>query len=969
MPFFNSSTPKLEFASLTLLYELDSSLVGGNGKTEANKHTHQSNQNYAATAAGNDDENDVDPNNNGGQQHSGGAIHDTFHEITSVTSPLATASPQIVRDALNELHDHLSGTKRDYMHIAHKKGRGKDASIVVETKDQKDSNNYQNNCDNHSKQIDAKSEEETSKKDDQKETSESPTLALDHQDADSNVCQRVNDNDFIQCRLPADDAQDDTIGGNDSNDVSSSFSPFHENVSLFQAICTNEERSFYSSNNLTSPTNNNESSPSSTPIQTGSKNVHGYTIHYKIMTHPQIIQHCLTYLNPHMNPTSLKAFYNPNMAVVLCVGVAGMEELYHLHPQVYDLFPKMDQFASEFSSFLLSPSLSTTTITSTSTTTKSIPKIKTPPPTSIEKRMEERHEIELLLMSILLDDESIKTNTDVELEKGNFYSIHQQLQQQQQHLPNQSSIQSKLSLSASPFNTTKSSSSNNTTKFLLKKKFQKRINSNKRKMKKFFGNHHTTDHPKHKRGSNNHKHHEDDHDDDLSEFAATAFLSQSTPSSERTRIISDQMQVLSLAEKGMNLTLYKMTNHDGGGHHGSSTNSSSSSSTRIKNHSSNTHGVKSPMNSKRRGRKFIGSDLSGFDYVPDKKNNTIYPNDRMDNQSIISSQESTIGGGGSSIISSTSSSNRGFAGHQSIGSEITSTTATTISSSLSSMPLSSDSSVTSSSISTVSSSSFIPTLSGPIRDSSLSKKKVRRDKVRKAIEANNQSRSMNYAVSLDNGGMGQSPQRNKVKDLVHNNNGQMNGMSSGFDPFAVDEESEDIQNNNDHSRQLVAPKEQRPNTYSNYDFNAPTTPEFGPPRSPQRQSYVPGSRKLFANVALNEDLSCLYRDSKLSTYSVEGNVQILLKSDSTAFVPFKVALTDVHDHIEMLNENSKYANIVSKEDHMEKDTLGTKFKFMVTLPKYDQFFEILKYKCKSTLIPVPLVSAIALIVLFLLLFE
>ena len=120
--------------------------------------------------------------------------------------------------------------------------------------------------------------------------------------------------------------------------------------------------------------------------------------------------------------------------------------------------------------------------------------------------------------------------------------------------------------------------------------------------------------------------------------------------------------------------------------------------------------------------------------------------------------------------------------------------------------------------------------------------------------------------------------------------------------------------------------------------------------------YIPGSRKLFVSIALNEDLSCTYRNSKLSSYSVEGAVQILLKSDSTAFVPFTVVLKDVYDYIESLIENKKYASVMSKEGYDHEGHMASKHEFLVTLPRYDHWFDILKYKCKSTLLPVPLVS-------------
>ena len=72
-------------------------------------------------------------------------------------------------------------------------------------------------------------------------------------------------------------------------------------------------------------------------------------------------------------------------------------------------------------------------------------------------------------------------------------------------------------------------------------------------------------------------------------------MSELTPASEITRVISDQMQVLSLVEKNMYLRSYE--------------------GKRGKNNKGKIGfvGLKSP--SRRQAGKVIGSELSGFDYV------------------------------------------------------------------------------------------------------------------------------------------------------------------------------------------------------------------------------------------------------------------------------------------------------------------------------------------------------------------
>jgi hypothetical protein len=141
-------------------------------------------------------------------------------------------------------------------------------------------------------------------------------------------------------------------------------------------------------------------------------------------------------------------------------------------------------------------------------------------------------------------------------------------------------------------------------------------------------------------------------------------------------------------------------------------------------------------------------------------------------------------------------------------------------------------------------------------------------------------------------------------------------------------------------------------------LNANNTANFNA-NHPNRINYIPGSRKLFVNVALNEDLSCTYRNSKLSAFSVDGNIQILLKADSTAFVPFTLKLSDVYDNIESILENTKFASVISKEEYIQEEDFSSKNKFIVTLPRYDHFFPVLKYRCRSSLIPVPLVSVLS----------
>ena len=118
-----------------------------------------------------------------------------------------------------------------------------------------------------------------------------------------------------------------------------------------------------------------------------------------------------------------------------------------------------------------------------------------------------------------------------------------------------------------------------------------------------------------------------------------------------------------------------------------------------------------------------------------------------------------------------------------VGSDITAATAASTS-------LSSDLSVI-----IFTSSLSIPTICRPNKDTSTLQKNKRKNKVKKAIEANNQSRSFNFAVSMENGGMGQSPQQNKVQGKRRSNesphaHNDSQTTSTDFDPFESDNETE-----------------------------------------------------------------------------------------------------------------------------------------------------------------------------------
>lgn len=127
----------------------------------------------------------------------------------------------------------------------------------------------------------------------------------------------------------------------------------------------------------------------------------------------------------------------------------------------------------------------------------------------------------------------------------------------------------------------------------------------------------------------------------------------------------------------------------------------------------------------------------------------------------------------------------------------------------------------------------------------------------------------------------------------------------------------------------------------------------GPGRSkkrPQESHGTPGGEsgtRLLVNVALNEDLTCFYKLSKISSCSVEGVVQVQVKTNADEAPPFLLIIRDPSSHIMSIQENKKFAADVSRGDH---------YMFKVNVPKDDSYFPVMRYKCDEALRPVPIVS-------------
>ena len=114
------------------------------------------------------------------------------------------------------------------------------------------------------------------------------------------------------------------------------------------------------------------------------------------------------------------------------------------------------------------------------------------------------------------------------------------------------------------------------------------------------------------------------------------------------------------------------------------------------------------------------------------------------------------------------------------------------------------------------------------------------------------------------------------------------------------------------------------------------------------QGSASGGVKALVNVALNEDLTCYYKLSKLSSCSVEGVVQVQVRSNIEKQVPFNLFIKDPSNYIQNIQENKMFARGVTdktkKSDHA----------FVVSVPKSEDYFPVMRYKCGEDLRPVPI---------------
>jgi len=153
------------------------------------------------------------------------------------------------------------------------------------------------------------------------------------------------------------------------------------------------------------------------------------------------------------------------------------------------------------------------------------------------------------------------------------------------------------------------------------------------------------------------------------------------------------------------------------------------------------------------------------------------------------------------------------------------------------------------------------------------------------------------------------------------------------------------------------------------ESNASTAPESiaepeelepEPVPEPEPEPEPEPTRHLDVSLALNEDLTCEYKQSKLSTLTVEGTIQVRMSSsyegepplEAPSSIPFNLLFKDHSGHVRTLQENKKFVENVSNES----ETANREFTYTVTIPREEEYFPVVRYKCDSSLRPVPIVS-------------
>lgn len=168
-------------------------------------------------------------------------------------------------------------------------------------------------------------------------------------------------------------------------------------------------------------------------------------------------------------------------------------------------------------------------------------------------------------------------------------------------------------------------------------------------------------------------------------------------------------------------------------------------------------------------------------------------------------------------------------------------------------------------------------------------------------------------------------------------------QSSSFDPFPANDSSS-----------LSSPRKSKSLDDIMYDGEGSQEEDIESLKS-RTTSSTDGVHRYQVNVALNEDLTCSYKQSKISSCTIEGVIQVQVKSESQHDKSFVLLMRDPSRHIRMIQENRRYA--FDKTENLSatsEEDAGVDYKFQISVPTAENYFPVMRYKCSPELRPVPI---------------
>ena len=178
---------------------------------------------------------------------------------------------------------------------------------------------------------------------------------------------------------------------------------------------------------------------------------------------------------------------------------------------------------------------------------------------------------------------------------------------------------------------------------------------------------------------------------------------------------------------------------------------------------------------------------------------------------------------------------------------------------------------------------------------------------------------------------------------------------------SMSEEEEEKSANGLHSIPESAPSSPREETLSSIEPTRDMVVDSAADEEEETLVALEPIRFLDIGLALNEDLTCEYHRSKLSSLSVDGTVQVSVKTRyeqepslhqrQQPTAPFSLIFTDHSGHIKALQENKKFVEHVT-----QGDIANRQFEYTIRVPREDEYFPVVRYKCGTSLRPVPIVS-------------